>query len=400
MSSCLHKWHQADIQLYFLPMKRRQALQLLTLPPALAACENRRTEAQGGQASPAPPVSPLLQVQPLSSSGRWPTLDPFLFCTHHRDAYPRGNAELGPAATLEGRPIGQDFSQKDGWSMYHGRVVPGFPVHPHRGFETITIVRQGFIDHADSLGAAARYGQGDVQWLTAGAGIQHAEMFPLLSSQEENPVELFQIWLNLPQRNKMVPPHFTMHWSSQIPQWSLLDDQGRAVHLSLHAGQLGSKTALAPPPHSWAAQPENEVLIATIRLAAHARWSLPAASPGLRRALYFFTGHTLRIAQEELTVKQQIELRPELPVLLENGSQESEILLLQGRPLGEPIAQRGPFVLTTQRELHAAFSDYQTTRFGGWPWEQDSPTHGNKVERFARHPDGKWEYPPAPQRTL
>jgi redox-sensitive bicupin YhaK (pirin superfamily) len=96
---------------------------------------------------------------------------------------------MGPAASLAGRQLGQDFEGKDGWRMYHGEDVPGFPGHPHRGFETITIVRSGYIDHSDSLGAAARYGRGDVQWLTAGRGILHAEMFPLIERQRGNPLE-------------------------------------------------------------------------------------------------------------------------------------------------------------------------------------------------------------------
>src|SRR5690606_32880367 len=117
-----------------------------------------------------------------------------------------------------GRNIGQDFAGIDGWRMYHGAEVPGFPQHPHRGFETVTIARRGYIDHADSLGAAARFGQGDVQWLTAGKGIVHSEMFPLLSKDDDNPVELFQIWVNLPAASKMVDPYFSMLWASDIPK--------------------------------------------------------------------------------------------------------------------------------------------------------------------------------------
>src|SRR5262249_55535630 len=83
----------------------------------------------------------------------WQTADPFLFCVHHLDLYPAGNEAMGPAASLEGREIGMDFEGRDGWRMYHGDVVPGFPRHPHRGFETVTLARQGFIDHSDSLGA-------------------------------------------------------------------------------------------------------------------------------------------------------------------------------------------------------------------------------------------------------
>src|SRR6476659_6141447 len=134
----------------------------------------------------------------------WETADPFLFCAYHDDHYPAGNEAMGPAASLAGRNIGSDFAGIDGWRMYHGDVVPGFPQHPHRGFETVTLVRRGFIDHSDSLGATARFGNGDVQWLTAGNGIVHCEMFPLLDDEQPNPVELFQIWLNLPASDKRV----------------------------------------------------------------------------------------------------------------------------------------------------------------------------------------------------
>jgi quercetin 2,3-dioxygenase len=166
--------------------------------------------------------SPILQTLPLGSPP-WVTADPFLFCVHHDDQYPAGNDHMGPEASLDGRNIGQDFEGKDGWRMYHGEQVPGFPGHPHRGFETVTLVRNGLIDHSDSLGATARFGHGDVQWLTAGAGIVHSEMFPLVKKGEPNPTELFQIWLNLPAEDKHAPPHFSMLWSQDIPRLTFTD---------------------------------------------------------------------------------------------------------------------------------------------------------------------------------
>src|SRR6478609_10485184 len=185
---------------------------------------------------------PILQVSPLGN--RWQTLDPFLFCVHHIDHYPKGNDQLGPAASLAGHHIGQDFENSDGWRMYHGDVVPGFPQHPHRGFETVTIVRDGFIDHSDSLGATARFGRGDVQWLTAGAGISHSEMFPLLEREKANRLELFQIWVNLPAKSKFAPPYFTMFWDSDMPRYRETDANGRHVEVTLIAGALGG---LEPP---------------------------------------------------------------------------------------------------------------------------------------------------------
>ncbi|HET6345460.1 MAG TPA: pirin family protein, partial [Myxococcota bacterium] len=217
----------------------------------------------------------------------WKTPDPFLFCMHHHDDYPAGNAQLGPDAALTGRAMGQDFAGVDGWNMYHGEVVPGFPQHPHRGFETVTIVRQGLVDHSDSLGATARYGQGDAQWLTAGSGILHAEMFPLVRRDAKNPLDLFQVWLNLPRTRKMVAPHFTMLWAPSIPRQRYRDAGGREVEVTVIAGHLGDALPPAPPPASWAAQADADVAIWTLRLEPGAQWTLPAAQVGSNRALYF-----------------------------------------------------------------------------------------------------------------
>jgi redox-sensitive bicupin YhaK (pirin superfamily) len=335
-----------------------------------------------------------LQVKPLGFP--WETVDPFLFCVHHDDAYPRANAKLGPDASLAGRELGQDFSRKDGWSMYHGSVVPGFPAHPHRGFETVTIVRRGLIDHSDSLGAAARYGGGDVQWLTAGRGVVHAEMFPLLDRASPNPLELFQIWLNLPATSKMSAPYFTMFWSEDIPHRVVRDASGRNAEIVVVAGALGDAAPLAPPPDSWAARADADLAIWTIRMEPAARWKLPAArGTGTRRNLYFFGGRSATIAGQAVSAPAAVELLADLDVELENGDEVAEFLLLQGRPIGEPVAQYGPFVMNTQAEIAQTFDEYRRTRFGGWPWSDDAPVHGGERIRFARHPDGREERPKA-----
>ena len=336
-----------------------------------------------------PTTSPVRQVVALGP--RWPTIDPFLFCAHHDDAYPAGDDVLAPAVPVDDRELGMDFSGQDGWSMYHGEVVPGFPQHPHRGFETVTFVRTGLIDHADSLGAAARFGRGDVQWLTAGRGIVHAEMFPLLDRTAPNPLELFQVWVNLPAADKMVEPYFTMFWDGDIP---VVCADGAEV--TVIAGSLGDAVAPAPPPDSYASRADADVAILHIRLDAGATWTLPAAAgPDTARVLYVFEGDTVDVAGTVVGNDTGVVVDPTADVALRAGDREVEILVLQGRPLGEPVAQYGPFVMTTEAEIQQAFRDYRRTEFGGWPWPEDGPTHGRERGRFARHVDGRVEEPPA-----
>jgi redox-sensitive bicupin YhaK (pirin superfamily) len=336
-------------------------------------------------------VDAVIRLIPLGF--QWVTRDPFLFCVHHDDAYPAGNERMGPAASLAGRDIGMDFEGKDGWRMYHGQVVPGFPQHPHRGFETVTIVRRGLLDHSDSLGAAARFGHGDVQWLTAGRGILHSEMFPLLDPARPNPVELFQIWVNLPKVDKLVDPHFSMLWSKTIPKVVAKDGAGRATEIGVIAGSVGKEKAPAPPPKSWAAQPDSDFAIWTLKMAPGAKWKLPAAKMGTNRTLYFFTGEELRLADRTIPKKHGVELRPDVDASLENGAVEAELLLLQGRPIAEPVAHYGPFVMNTQEEIRQTMLEYQRTQFGGWPWKSDEPVHAREEGRFARHPGGRVEKP-------
>jgi len=321
----------------------------------------------------------------------WQTVDPFLFCVHHDDAYPAGNDRLGPAASLAGRDLGQDFAGKDGWRMYHGETVPGFPGHPHRGFETVTIVRRGLIDHHDSLGASARFGRGDVQWLTAGKGIQHSEMFPLVERDQPNPVELFQIWLNLPANSKLVTPYFSMLWADTIPHHVHRDGAGRTTDVTVVAGALADLTPPAPPPDSWAARADADVAIWSIRMEAGATWTLPPARATSNRTLYVFDGTAAKVDGRELAKGTGVRLRPDARVTIVAGDTAADLLLLQGKPIGEPVVQYGPFVMNTRAEIQQAFVDYQRTQFGGWPWPANDPVIPREQGRFAKHPDGRVE---------
>lgn len=331
----------------------------------------------------------IINIKPLGFM--WETRDPFLFCAHHNDAYPKANALLGPDAPLTGRNIGQDFSQENTWRMYHGDVVPGFPAHPHRGFETITIVLKGFVDHSDSHGAAGRYGNGDVQWMTAGSGLQHAEMFPLLDPYAPNPLKLFQVWLNLPAKDKFVPPFYKMLWSEDIPNIIEHDSHGNTIEVRLIAGKYGNVTAVPPAPNSWAAKVENEVAIWRIKLNPNAQWLLPPASQPVNRTLYFHHGNYLTLDGLIIKHDQSIDLLADRPLLIENSDLEAEMLLLQAIPIAEPIAQYGPFVMNTQAEIRQAISDFQRTRFGGWPWPRQDNIHPVNTGRFARYADGSEE---------
>ena len=307
----------------------------------------------------------------------------------------------------DGFPVRTLFSYNDDPSAfspflmldYGGPVVfepttkrRGVGAHPHRGFETVTIVRKGLIDHSDSLGATARFGNGDVQWLTAGKGILHSEMFPLLHADRGNHAELFQIWLNLPAKNKMAEPHFTMFWNEDIPRHVARDPLGNTTHIACVAGTLTGDTCLPPPPDSWASQPDADVAILTLKMAPGARWTLPPArSAQTRRQLYFFIGAALTMAGQAVAPGSVIEVAGDQAIELINGAEETELLLLQGRPIGEPVAQYGPFVMNTQTEIQQAFADYRRTEFGGWPWGASDPVHPRYKGRFARHPDGRLE---------
>lgn len=325
--------------------------------------------------------NPVLSIFPLGIP--WQTQDPFLFSVYHLDHYPKGNSEMGPDASLEGRNLGNDFVIKDGWRMYHGQTIPGFPYHPHRGFETITIVNKGFCDHSDSLGAAGRFGEGDVQWMTAGRGVQHSEMFPLLNEDKDNPLELFQIWLNLPSSGKFVDPHFKMLWHEDIPVVAEKNSRVKVI-----AGNYKDTKAPTPAPDSWAANEKNEVAIWNIHIEPNSTYVLPKSKTQVSRTLYFYQGSAIEVAGVKASENHGITLDASENVTIKTSGQAAHFMLLQGKPIAEPVVQHGPFVMNTQEEIRATMKDYGLTQFGGWPWPYPDNVHEKKKGRFALYPDG------------
>lgn len=311
--------------------------------------------------------------------------DPFIVTMHHIDHYPQGNAQMAP--TIPSTPDAR-------YSMYHGETVPGFPAHPHTGFETITLVEQGTVDHFDSLGNSGRYADGDVQWQSTGNGVEHSEMFPLMHQDKENPLELFQIWFNSSPAQKKEHAVYKMFWREHIPHVVSTDAQGRKTDVRVISGQFNDHWSLAQPPHSWAFAKENKVNIFMIALDANTELTIPATSATSTRFAYFYEGDTLNIAGQNTPVKRLLELKPDAEIVLKAGSTMTKILWLEGEPIGAPVAAQGPFVLNSQHELQVAFSRYFETHFGGWPWDSTAPVFSPDQTRIASYRNGEQvEYP-------
>ncbi len=323
---------------------------------------------------------------------RWEVEDPFLFCAHHKDNYPKGNTEFGPPEeSLKNRNIGNDFEIRDGFRMYHEKKVPGLPTHPHRGFETITIVLEGFVDHSDSHGAAGRYGDGDVQWMTAGSGLQHAEMFPLLNQNKDNPLHLFRVWLNLPKEDKFTEPYYKMLWAEDIPVIDEVDNHGKKSTVRLIAGKYKNHKALDPAPASWAYDENNHVNIWIIGMEPNSTFRIPKVKNTITRNTYYYKGDKLEINRDSVNSGNRFKLNGNEDIDIVNGDKQSFMLLLEGEPIDEPVVAYGPFVMNTMEEIKQAYADFRVTQFGGWPWDRNDPIHTNEKVRFAKYSDGTLE---------
>lgn len=326
---------------------------------------------------------------------RLEVMNPFIIAFHHIDNYPEGDGLMSPR-NIPRRGYGNgDFDPDADWRMYYGSTVPGFPVHPHRGFETITVMVDGVADHFDSKGAKGRYGKGDVQWMTAGEGVQHSEMFPLVHDDHDNRMELFQIWLNLPKNKKFAQPNYKMLWKESIPVLRELDDAGNKLKVKVIAGKYKDLVALDPLPASWAFDPNNRVNIFMVKLAPGAKFILPKQLASMNRMLYFYKGNSLNIEGQVLGSKSFAQLQPDVDVEMVNGNDVAHVLVLEGVPIQEPVVAQGPFVMNSLSEIKDAIRAYQQTEFGGWPWDRPDPVNDKEVGRFASYDFGKRvEFPP------
>lgn len=334
--------------------------------------------------------NPILECIELTQP--WQGVDPFLVCAHHIEHYPAGDdAYAVPQSLRVGHPAGRDYANPDGYSLYAGADgMPGFPNHPHRGMETVSILQKGYVDHADSLGNSGRYGPGDVQWMTAGEGIQHAEIFPLLYQEQPNEFELFQVWLNMPGRKKLVHPEYKMLWKEQIPQYTHAGAEVKIIagHYRPQEHEDGAVIkALSPTENTWAADPHSELAIWMITLAPGARLVLPAAQlTQTQRTLFVYEGGSLQVDGQPVGGNRRVRVVAQTRLPLNNpGSGLVRMMLMQGVPLNEPVVRSTVYVTNTIEELQQAKRDFQRTQFGGWPWDSRQPMHGPGFERFARY---------------
>lgn len=251
--------------------------------------------------------------------------DPFIFLVHHVHSFPPGEET-------------------------------GFPAHPHRGFETVTYIIEGGFDHGDSKGNKGRYGDGDVQWLTTGKGVLHSEMF-VTHPTKTSTFNGFQLWLNLPSKLKMSEPDYQMLWAKDIPKFKSSDKKVEAVVIAGELGDAKSTVKKATPLSYF-----------HLKIQAGGRISIP--SPKDHTCLtYIFEGEaTLGPSDAQRKVpsnRYAIFEKDGDSVEIENqGSGLLQLLLLEGKPFGEPIAHQGPFVMNTRDELRQAFIDYQRGLFG------------------------------------
>lgn len=232
----------------------------------------------------------------------------------------------------------------------------GVGPHPHRGFETVTIVYHGEVAHRDSTGKGGVIGPGDVQWMTAGSGILHEEYHSEKFSAEGGDMQMVQLWVNLPAKDKMTAPGYQGIVDSQIPAVDLPDDAGK---LRVIAGEYGSQSTRSMGP----AHTHTPMNVWDLRL--NAGKTLDLSQPeGWMTAIVLLSGELQVNAETALKPSQMVVLTRDGTGITVQAAQDSTALLLAGQPINEPVAGYGPFVMNSEMEIRQAITDFNSGKFG------------------------------------
>ena len=228
----------------------------------------------------------------------------------------------------------------------------GVGAHPHRGFETVTIVYQGEVSHRDSTGQGGTIGPGDVQWMTAGAGILHEEFHSARFTSTGGPLEMVQLWVNLPARHKMTRPGYQAIVAQDIPQLALPDDAGSVrVIAGEYDGRKGPARTFTP----------MNVWDVRLKPGGVARLDQP---DGWNTAVVVLHGTVMVNDDKIVREAQMVVLDREGTGLTIEANNEAVLLLLAGEPIDEPIVGYGPFVMNSREEIEQALRDFQSGHFG------------------------------------
>lgn len=331
--------------------------------------------------------------KPFKATGlgmHWDTEDPFLFASHHEDDYPHGNRQQAPPLEeIAGRNLGRDYQKLLGFRMYHGKVVPGFPMHAHWGYETLTVPELGYIDHYDTEGIQGRFGFGDCQWVSASSKYEHCEMYPLVNQEERNPNDITQIMVNLPLEMKNRGNSVRTVWREDK---KVVEGDGSSVEV--FCGDFAGASAESPNDVSYAKR-SNGIRILRVVLQPGARISIDPAADGASRNLYYVSGDRAAIAGEDVRYYSRLKFTDTRAFEIANGDAESVMWLLEGRPIGQRMASFGPVTLEDLSDVRKALDEIRINEFLEWPWDIIDKAQPLGTGRFIRYADGTEERPSA-----
>ncbi len=337
------------------------------------------------------PKTPL-RVTPIDM--HWDTEDPFLFASHHEDDYPKGNRQQAPPLhEIAGRNLGRDYEQRMGFRMYHGKVVPGFPMHAHWGYETLTLAEKGLVDHHDNMGISGRFGNGDAQWICASSRYSHNEMYPLSNQEDRNPNDITQIMINLPLELKNRENAVNTVWRGDIPRAS-----GPGWSAKVLCGRFGNASASSPSPETWATEGHG-VRIIRFEMEPGSELTIDPSAESAGRNLYIISGNGVKILGTDVSVDSRVKILTSEEIKINNGDAPTVMWLLEGVPIKQKMSMFGPVCLGDLAQVRAGMDEIRKNEYHEWQWEIVDRTQPLGAERHISYPDGIRLTPDETERT-